>query len=97
MRFLINIKVIWYSRVYIIFEHNVNLYLFSLDFSLTVVEYYVLIPIVSNEAPEEAAWMTDGEDNILLDEPYIQYHYFCYAMGDQEVCRNAPQYDGRFV
>ena len=73
------------------------LYLFSLDFSLTVVEYYVLIPIVSNEAPEEAAWMTDGEGNILLDEPYIQYHYFCYAMGDQEVCRNAPQCDGRFV
>ena len=65
--------------------------------SMRYVDYYVLIPIVSNEAPEEAAWMTDGEDNILLDEPYIQYHYFCYAMGDQEVCRNAPQYDGRFV
>ena len=90
-------KVIWYSRVYIIFEHNVNLNLFSLDFSLTDVEYYVLIHIFSNEAPEAAAWMTDGEGNILLDEPCIQYHYFCYAMGDQEVCRNAPQYDGRFV
>ena len=74
-----------------------NLYLFSWDFSLTVVEYHVLGPIVPNEAPEEAAWMTDGEGNILLDEPCIQYHYFCYAMGDQEVCRNAPLYDGRFV
>ena len=86
-----------YSRVYIIFEHNVNLYLFSWDLSLTVVEYHVLIPKVPNEAPEEAAWMTDGEDNILLDEPYIRYHYFYCVMGDQEVCRNVPLYDGRFV
>ena len=74
-----------------------NLYLFSLDLSLTVIEYHVLIHIFSNEALEAAALMTDVGDNILLDEPYIQYHYFCYAMGDQEVCRNAPQYDGRFV
>ena len=73
------------------------LYFFSLDFSLTDVEWYALIPIVSSEALEAAAWMTDVEDNILLDESCIQYHYFCYAMGDQEVCRNVPLYGGRFV
>ena len=89
--------MIGHLRVYIIFEHNVYLYLFSLDFSLTGGKFELLIHIVSNEALEAAAWMTGVGDNILLDESCIQYHYFCYAMGDQEVCRNAPLYDGRFV
>jgi hypothetical protein len=40
--------------------------------------------------------MIDEVDSILLDEFDIRFHYFCYVMGVQGVCKSALLYDEHF-